>query len=314
VALLYWLVDPVARERGWPRLFGFGIAACLFALLQPVRDTVSFGQVNLLLAALVLTDARLLATGSGARGEHGPHRWAGVGIGLAAAIKLTPAVFIGYLLLTRRWRAAAVAIGTAVAATLLAVLVAPGPSAVFWTEILGDTTRVGDLDYISNQSLRGMLARLDPSVPRTGPWLVLIAGVLALWAARVRRAERAGDVWTGFALTGLVACLISPVTWVHHLVWAAPALILLVAAALREPDRSRRRLLGWAAGTAYVILCSAMVWLWWPDHAGLLGIVGGSAYVWVTLALLAVLPSRTPTPGVHPAAALETITVPAART
>ncbi|MEV4415259.1 glycosyltransferase 87 family protein [Catellatospora sp. NPDC049609] len=299
-AVLYWLVDPIAREHAWPRLFTVGVATCLLALLQPVRDTVSFGQVNLLLLALVLLDARLLSTGR--------HRWAGVGIGLAAAIKLTPAIFILYLLLAGRRRAAAIAVGTAAAATLLTALIAPGPSWTFWTEVLGDTSRIGDLAYVSNQSLRGVVARLDPAVPRTLPWLVMVAGTLALWAVRVRRAARAGDVWGGFALTGLAACLISPISWVHHLVWAVPALILLAGAGLREPDARRHRRLLWSAGAAWVILCSGVVWLWSRHHTGLDGFVGGSAYAWLTLALLAFLPLRSPAPAAHQPAASEPIT------
>jgi alpha-1,2-mannosyltransferase len=305
-AVLYWLVDPIVREQAWPRLFAVAVAACLLAMLQPIRDTVSFGQVNLLLLALVLLDAWLLTTGR--------ERWAGVGIGLAAAIKLTPAIFIVYLLLAGRRRAAAIAVATATAATLLAVLVAPGPSWMFWTEVLGDTSRIGDLAYVSNQSLRGMIARLDPAVPRTLPWLLLVAGTLALWVTRVRRAVRDGDVWGGFALTGLAACLISPITWVHHLVWAVPALILLVGAGLREPGATRRRRVLRCAGAAYVILCSSVVWLWSRHHTGLDGFVGGSAYVWITLALLAFLPLRAPTPAVHHPAASGSITVRAART
>ncbi|WP_186315690.1 glycosyltransferase 87 family protein [Catellatospora sichuanensis] len=303
--LLYWLVDPIAREQRWPRLFAFGIAACLLAALQPARDTVSFGQVNLLLVALVLADARLLTSGRS--------RWAGVGIGIAAAIKLTPAIFIGYLLLAGRRRAAVIATGTAAAATLLAALIAPGPSWRFWTETLGDTSRVGDLFYISNQSLRGVIARLDPDSPHPVFWLLTVVGVLALWAWRVRRAARAGDVWGGFALTGLAACLVSPVTWVHHLVWVVPALVLVIGAGLREPDPARRRRLLWSAGAAYVILCSSVVWLWWYDFSGPGGFLGGSAYVWITLGLLVLLPLRSPTPTVHRAAAQESITVRAVR-
>ncbi|GHJ49219.1 hypothetical protein Cs7R123_65610 [Catellatospora sp. TT07R-123] len=290
-ALLYWLVDPIAREHGWNRPFVYGLGACALAMLQPVRDTVSFGQVNLLLVALVWADAQLLARGAGRRGG----RWAGVGIGLAAAIKITPAVFIVFLLLAGRRRAAATAAATAAAATAVAALVAPGPSLAFWTGALWHTSRVGDLAYISNQSLLGALARLHPAAPSRIAWLVAVVAVLALWAVRARRAVRAGDLAGGFALTGLVACLVSPITWVHHLVWAVPALAVTAQVALAQAAARRRRLL-WGTATAYAILCSSVVWLWWYHFDGLGGLLGGSAYVWVTLGLLAFMPLRAAAP------------------
>ncbi|MFB9236689.1 glycosyltransferase 87 family protein [Plantactinospora siamensis] len=279
--VLHWLLAPVARRAGWRRWYAFGLAGCAFAVLEPVRDTVSFGQVNLVLLALVLADWRALGRVS--------KPLAGVGIGLAAAIKLTPAVFIGYLLVSRQWRAAAAATGTALGATLLAMAVAPGTSRVFWTEALWDTGRVGDLAYVSNQSLRGVLARIGPDLPAT-LWLVAVLAVLALWAGRVRRATAVGDRFGGFALTGVLGCLISPVTWVHHLVWLIPALARLADAARCAEPRGRRRALLAAAGASYLILCSSLVWLWWNGAHGIVGFLGANAYVWLALALLAGLP------------------------
>jgi alpha-1,2-mannosyltransferase len=232
---------------GWPPL----VAVCLFVMLEPVRDTFSLGQVNLLLLALVLTDLR-------------PHRVSGLGIGLAAAVKLTPALFIGSLLLARRWRAAATATAVAVAATGLGWLLAPGPSRRYWTAALWDTGRVGEPGYVSNQSLRGMLARLGDPGPHL-LWPLLVLAVLGVWALRVHRAP---DALTAFALTGAAACLISPVTWVHHLVWLLPALALARSA------------------FAYVVLCSSVVWLWRFDASGITGFLGSNAYVWLTLWLL----------------------------
>jgi alpha-1,2-mannosyltransferase len=304
VLLLYWLVYPIVLRRGWPRWYAMGLAACLFAALEPVRDTFSFGQVNLLLLALVYADLRQLSRGS---------RLAGVGIGLATAVKLTPALFIGYLLIARRYRAAAVAAGTAAGATLLAALVMPGASQVFWTGALWDTGRIGTLGYVSNQSLRGTVARLDP----TGGGLVWALGVvamLALWAYRIRRtaggsgtgpagsgndAAGPGSDAAGFALTGVVACLVSPVTWVHHLVWLIPALVLLADDGLtRAQQRLGRGRLA-AAGVIFVLLASGPVWLWSPYPHGIGGFLGGNAYVWVALALLAVVPATAadPPPG-----------------
>ncbi|MGI5441472.1 glycosyltransferase family 87 protein [Streptomyces shenzhenensis] len=268
--VLRLLAGPGWRRHGW---FGWALAVCLLALFEPVRDTFSFGQVNVLLLALVLVDAWLLATGR--------DRWAGVGIGLAAAVKLTPAVFIGLLLLTRRWRAAATATAVALAATALAAWVDPGASRFYWTEALWDTSRVGRLDYVSNQSVQGVLARLG----ETGRplWAAAVLLVLCVWAWRARRAVAAGDWTAAFALTGLVACLVSPITWVHHLVWLLPSFAVLV-----RTGHPR------IAGALYAVLCTSVVWLWFEDASGVDGFLGSNAYTWITLGLLLGLPVGQP--------------------
>ncbi|MFE2883546.1 glycosyltransferase 87 family protein [Streptomyces sp. NPDC059272] len=261
------LAGPGWRRLGW---FGWALVACGLALFEPLRDTFSFGQVNLLLLALVLGDCRLLSTGRS--------RWAGVGIGLAAAIKLTPALFIGLLLLARRWKAAAVATAAALGATGLAALVVPDASKFYWTRAMWDTTRVGRLDYVSNQSLQGVLARLG----ETGRplWAVAVVLVLAVWVLRARRAIVVGDWTAAFALTGLTACLISPITWVHHLVWLLPSFAVLVRAG--HPR---------IASALYAVMCTSVVWLWFDDSSGIDGFLGSNTYTWITLGLLLWLPT-----------------------
>ncbi|MFC4018072.1 glycosyltransferase 87 family protein [Micromonospora sp. GCM10011542] len=283
--LIWWLVDPIARRAGWTRWYTLAVALCLVAAFEPMRETVNFGQVNTLLLFLVAVDLlRLLPAGN---------RWAGAGIGLATAIKLTPGIFIVYLLVTGRWRAALTASGTAAAVTLLAGALFPDASREFWTEALWNTGRVGELAFVSNQSLRGVVARLDPEHPNTLAWLLLVLGTLALWAWRSRAAVAAGDEATGLALTGAVMCLVSPVTWVHHLVWLLPALILLVDNAMAAPaEGRRRRVLLAAAFVGYVLLISRTVWAWEKDFSGFDGFLGSNAYVWISLALLAFLPVR----------------------
>lgn len=260
------LVGPRWRRYGW---YGAGLAACALALFEPLRDTFSFGQVNVLLLALVLADAWLLATGRS--------RWAGVGIGLAAAVKLTPALFIGLLLVARRWREAAVATAVAAAATGFAALVAPDASRFYWTYAMWDTTRVGRLDYVSNQSLQGVLARLG--VESRAVWAALVLVVLCWWAGRARRAVAAGAWQAAFALTGLTACLVSPVTWVHHLVWLLPSFAVLIRAGHAR-----------VAGALYAVLCTSVVWLWFHDASGVDGFLGSNIYTWITLGLLVWLP------------------------
>ncbi|MFJ4675150.1 glycosyltransferase 87 family protein [Kitasatospora sp. NPDC088783] len=297
--LLYWLVDPVARRRGWCRWYAFGLAACLCALTNPVRDTFSFGQVNLLLVALVFADRQLASR------QFTQSRWrllAGVGTGLAAAIKLTPALFIVHLLLTRQWRAAATATATALGATGAGFLIAPEVSRRFWTATLWDTDRVGGFANMSNQSLQGLIARLGPHLPGRALWVAAALAVLALWAHRLHRAAAARDTLAAYSLTGLACCLVSPITWVHHLVWMLPALIVLAdpapdpapdagtGAAPRRPGRRRARTaLCWLL---HLVLSSGMVWLWHPDGRDLGTLLGGSAYALTTLGLLLALPIR----------------------
>lgn len=284
------LVGPELRRYRW---FGCALAACLLALLEPVRDTFSFGQVNLVLLALVLSDAWLLSRGRG--------RWAGVGIGLAAAVKLTPALFIVLLLLGRRRRAAGVATAVAGAATALAAWAMPDASRFYWTDALWDTTRIGRLDYVSNQSLQGVLARLvAPQEPSRALWATLALLLLCVWARRTWRALADEDWIAAFALTGLAACLVSPITWVHHLVWLLPSFAVLLR---------RRRLR--VAAALYAVLCSSVVWLWFDDASGLDGFLGSNTYTWITLGLLLWLPVGQPRPA-RPALSRRASATPAA--
>ncbi|TBL30098.1 hypothetical protein EYA84_23320, partial [Verrucosispora sp. SN26_14.1] len=111
------------------------------------------------------------------------------------------------------------------------------------------------------------------------------------WIRRSRAAVAAGDEAAGLALTGAVMCLVSPVTWVHHLVWLLPGLLLLVDHGMAAPPRSRRRHLLLAAATVgYGFLTSRIVWAWETDFSGVDGFLFGNAYVWISLALLAFLP------------------------
>jgi alpha-1,2-mannosyltransferase len=299
--LAWWLLAPLARRHGWPVAFTVAAAVPVLFVLEPVRETIGFGQVNLVLVALVLADVAALRRGS---------RWAGVGIGLAAAVKLTPGLFVVYLLLTRRWRAAAVALGTAGAATALAAAVAPRESWQYFTGTLWQTERVGRPDKTSNQSLFGALARLtDPAEPPRLLWLALAVVALVLVLARAVRAARAGDDLAGVTLTGLAACLVSPISWSHHLVWLVPALVVLLdLAAGRVPAPGtpawwRRRSRLWAgvlvAVTAVVLASSA---IWFAEarpgrhhDLGVLGIVVEDLYLLVTLAVVALLPARAVT-------------------
>ena len=287
LAVFAWLLTPLARRHGWARWFVLVVAMILAAGLEPVHETVSFGQVNMLLLFLVVADFVLLIW-PGRRWRWRGQRLGGVGVGLATAVKLTPGIFVLYLLLARRYRAAAVACATFAGATLLAMAVAPNASLEYWSSAVFDTDRVGDLSYVSNQSWQGLVARLDPGNPSTALWALLVLATLAVWGWRARQAVRARDELGGLALTGVLGCLISPITWVHHLVWLLPALVLLVDRGLRAAGRRRVRLLAFAV-VLYAVLASEVEW-YFLNHFRGWGLLGGNLYVIASVALLLGLP------------------------
>ncbi|KUL42316.1 glycosyltransferase 87 family protein [Actinoplanes awajinensis] len=278
--LIWWLAEPLLRRPGKPLWFTFGIAFCVAMSFEPVRETFSFGQVNTLLLTVVAADMLFGV----ARGKW----WAGAGIGLATAIKLTPGVFILYLLVTRRWKEAGTAIGAATGATVLAGALFPDQSREFWTSALWDTNRVGSLWFLSNQSERGMIARLPFDVLESKIWLVCVLATLAYWGWRVWRTP--DDIVGGLALTGVLGCLISPVTWIHHCVWLIPALIRCFGTLWTAADRRPAYL----AIAAYLLMTSHLTWIWENRPRPPLELLGGNIYVWFSLALLIWTPVGTP--------------------
>ena len=212
--------------------------------LDPVRLTLYFGQINLVLCLLLLAD---LTTTLGCRGRTLPR---GVLVGVAAAVKLVPLVFIPYLFVTRQVRAAWMALATFAGIALLAAALDPATSWSYWTKYAFDASRVGNPSFVLNQSLQGTLDRLshrDVSVVAVD---VVGALVLLVGIALARGAWRDSSPFLGILVCATTGLVVSPITWEHHLVWAVPILLWLALA----PDRPGGGPL-WAAAAAIV--------LWW---------------------------------------------------
>ncbi|MDZ5444143.1 glycosyltransferase 87 family protein [Micromonospora sp. 4G57] len=245
------LLRPIVDRLGWPLWFTVGIATPMAVAIEPARESLGYGQVNLLLFALVMADL----VGLRWRAKRGTHHdtansalarfvysgaWAGAGIGLATAVKLTPALFIAYLMITRQWRAALTAVGTTIGVTLGTFALVGEESRTYFSSVLWQTERVGAADMTPNQSLAGLLARLYDSIETPGLlWLAFSVLVLALGLSRAAAARADGDELTAFTLVGLTANVISPISWSHHLVWVIPAIIVLADAAVRRHEASR---------------------------------------------------------------------------
>ncbi|MFI5711032.1 glycosyltransferase 87 family protein [Kribbella sp. NPDC051620] len=199
--------------------------AALGLLLEPVRSTFGMGQINLVLLALLLVD--LLG--------YTPRRFRGVLVGVATGIKLTPGIFIVFLLVTKRFREAAVATAATAGTLLLGYLVMPGPTVDFWTRYIFDPGRPGPAHYISNQSIRGAIARITQGSTMTAPlWLLgaMIIGTAGLLIAR--RLYAAGRPLDALVATGVTGLLVSPISWSNHWVWALPAVAVVWSWAARS--------------------------------------------------------------------------------
>jgi Glycosyltransferase family 87 len=265
LGLSTWLVFGALgyRDRPAVRLGAtLGVSALALAT-EPVQQTLALGQVNLLLMLLVVAD--LLTAGAltpgGSKGR--TRWWHGVGIGIAAGVKLTPLIFIPYLLLIRRYRQAAVAAGVFAATVALGYAILPRDSGTYWAHgLFLKANRIVFLGTRGNQSLRGVLTRLAGSVSAgTVPWiaaavLVAVAGLVA--AALLYRARQPVPAMLACALTGL---LISPLSWDHHWVWVAPGIALLAH-------------LGAAAGRGLVRTA------WWAAAAVLFGVFASWPQFW----------------------------------
>lgn len=283
--------------RGWKNQWRY-LAAAAVVVSEPARATLSFGQINSVLLLMVVVDWWILS-----ESPPGSRRRAVAGVltGCAAAIKLTPAVFILVPLLRRdAWSTARCAV-SAMVTTGVGALVVPHDTWVYFRHVLWSTDRIGDPTIISNQSVKGALGRLATSVadshttagasqPVTLVWALIVFVLAALLIATNRRrhndVQSSGQINTGRAIlpsaVGLFGLLASPVSWTHHWVWALPAIVSLFTIAVsgnrsletrsdavnspHNSQRSRSRRAKWyaiLAGTGSGFFLMGTVW-WAP--------------------------------------------------
>ncbi len=210
--------------------------------LEPVRTTFNYGQINLFLAALLLAGA-----------VAGKEWMAGASVGIAAGIKLTPAITGLYYLLQKRFAAVVWSVVFFAATIGLAFAILPSETWRYFSELIFDPARTGPVWSAINQSLRGALARLAGD-DNTGLWLVVaaIAGALGLWVAWV--CMRAGDRCATFLAVQFTGLLISPISWSHHWVWVLPLLLWCLFGPRQRETAVRVLAVAWLVATcSYVV-------------------------------------------------------------
>ncbi|WP_084637958.1 glycosyltransferase 87 family protein [Gordonia shandongensis] len=272
-------------RRLYPTLPGSRIATisvaavAVFSFIEPVRENLGFGQVNILLMVMIVFDVLY-------RGRGWPR---GLLIGIAVAVKLTPAGFLLYFALRRDWRALGTTIAAAAGAIGLTWLISPSDSSTYWFETLRETGRIGAPWFTSNQSIKGAVFRFGwNETLSTALWIGLSLVAVALAAYWMHRLLASGRHVAALLVNAGVVLLVSPVSWSHHWVWAAPALMVGVSAL------AARRRSPWLAATvalAAVLFAVGphwlmparddleLTWSWWQHLIG-------DGYVWLTAAVL----------------------------
>ena len=269
LACILWAADAAARGGG-RRLPGWMLPAVLVMNVRFLSGDLTHGNLNLIIGGLVALALVCVVR------RHDV--WAGLSLGAAVVLKITPLLFLPYLVYKRWWRAL---LGAVVGIVVLGWLL---PSCVLGFRAHADLTtgwyRQMVHPYVSgtsvgymqtryeNQSLTGVFYRLlsdSKAVSASSKWgneevrinvlaldrstvaWLLRAAYAALilsvgWFARVPRTDRGNLGYLGeFAMVFMAMLLISERSWKHHyvLLLFGHVLILRYVTAWRPGGRRR---------------------------------------------------------------------------
>ncbi len=209
------------------RLIGLGDPAHRLAMAwtavgiwtEPLRSTFDYGQINVILvlgALYAVYSTRWW--------------WSGLLVGVAAGVKLTPAVTGLYFVGVRRWGVAVLAAVTFVGTVLVSWLVLRDQALYYFTDLLGDANRIGPVATSFNQSWRGAISRIvghDAGFEPAVVIAVVLTAVLAVFAWRAVYGSGRPDRLGALLVVQLFGLLFSPISWTHHWVWLIPLMMWL---------------------------------------------------------------------------------------
>jgi alpha-1,2-mannosyltransferase len=247
VAVSLWAVRPGLSPRVLWTATAVAVGPALW--LEPIEANFTFGQINIVLAMMVLVDTLIVLR----VGRRTLPR--GILVGVAAAVKLVPLVFVAYLFVSRQTRAALRASATFLICSLLALACNPRVTWQYWTKYAFDAKRIGGVFYLSNQSARGSLDRLTHTVLSGGLATAVGAAVLVAGLALSGWAYRSSSTMLAVIVAGATGLLASPISWAHHFVWVIP-IVCWLALGRDRPVGGR-----WWALAAAALAWTAPIWL-----------------------------------------------------
>ncbi len=261
VAFLAWLIVRYSRPNAMRSSENFVlIAFATFFLLETVQvqSNIVAGQISIFLIVAVVLDIC----------GPWPRHLRGILVGAAAAIKLTPLIFIPYFIITKQWRAFANSVGAFAGLTVLGAILHPDWSATYWLSAIYDTSRIGETAFSGNQSARGMFARLGVTgLSQVILWLVVAGSATVAAYIQARRSAKRGDELSAICLLGCASVLLSPVSWPFHALWVPLIAIILVL---------RKTPISMVAGFGVAVVCVG-----WSQIVHLLGsnTIGGRIFI-----------------------------------
>lgn len=192
-------------------LTGFAVS------LEPITTHIMYGQINVFLIFLVTADVLGFT----------PRKVRGLGIGIAAGIKITPAAYALIFLVRKDWWSLARSVGFFLLTALIGLAVRAEDSWYFWTTEFFNPDRGGAPPYPPNQAITGLLSRagMDGDLATTimGPGLLVFAVLSVIGAWKLEKAGRPVD---SLLLVVLGISVASPLAVTHH--WAGVILILVL--------------------------------------------------------------------------------------
>ncbi len=243
------------------------VGALLVAGIDPVLITFYYAQVNIWVTWAVMED--LL--------KPKEHKWRGILVGIAMGFKLTPGIFLLYLLLTKQWRASLVASLAGAATGILGFILLPKSSWAFWTGVAFDSERVGPRAFPTNQSIIGMTWKFFGEGGNRIVQLVVAAIVVVLSVWAISNLTKLGLELEAILVTAMAGFLISPISWSHHFVWLVP-ILATIAVWLRKIPKGSLKMTGKVIFAVFITMgYSYAIWMlrgfagdvhgysWWQD-------------------------------------------------
>lgn len=250
--------------------------------VEPMRSNFDYGQINVFLVLAVLWAVYSTRWW-----------WSGVLVGVAAGVKLTPAIAGVYFLGARRWSAALFSLAVFACTVGVSLLVIGDQARYYFTDLLGDARRVGPIATSFNQSWRGALSRILGHDAGYGPLVLAALLVTAVAAVLAWRSLDASDALGRLLVVEVFGLLLSPISWTHHWVWLIPLMIWLIHGPLHE--RLGAKILGWGwlvltvIGVPWLLsFAQPTIWVisrpWYLAWAGLVYVVAALATLgWIAM-------------------------------